>query len=101
MSLDGTWQLTLSSPMGDNYASAELVTDGESVSGKYTGLGTTEDIVEGSFVGDRVRWTVYRKQPIEWATRFDLTLDGQDAMAGEVEVGTFGSFKVTGARQNG
>ncbi|AYF31941.1 hypothetical protein CSH63_31710 [Micromonospora tulbaghiae] len=99
MSLDGTWQLTLSSPMGDNYATAEFVTNAEEVSGKYTGLGTTEDIVEGSVVGDRVRWTVYRKQPIEWATKFDMTLQGADAMAGEVEVGTFGSYKVTGERR--
>lgn len=99
MSLDGTWQLTLSSPMGNNYASVDFVTDGETVNGKYTGLGTTEDIAEGSVVGDRVRWAVYRKQPIEWTTRFDLVLDGQDSLAGEVEVGTFGSYKVTGVRQ--
>jgi hypothetical protein len=99
MSLDGIWQLTLSSPMGDNYASAEFVTEGSTVTGKYTGMGTTETIVDGTVVGDQVQWTVARKEPIEMSSRFQLTLDGADAMAGEVEVGTFGSFKITGVRQ--
>lgn len=99
MSLDGTWQLTLSSPMGDNYATAEFVTDAGEVAGKYTGLGTTEDIAEGAVDGDQVRWTVYRKQPIEWAIKFDMVLQGADSMAGEVVVGTFGSYKVTGERR--
>lgn len=99
MSLDGTWQLTLSNPMGDNYATAEMVSDSGTITGKYTGLGTTEDIAEGSVEGDRVQWTVYRKQPIEWALRFDLRMQGADAMVGEVEVGNFGSYKVTGERR--
>jgi hypothetical protein len=99
MSLDGTWHITVSSPMGDNYATAELVTEGPTVTGKYMGMGTTEDILDGSIDGNRVRWTVNRKEPLEMTSRFDLALDGPDAMAGEVEVGTFGSFKISGVRR--
>jgi hypothetical protein len=99
MSLDGTWHLTVSSPTGDNPATAEFVTDGSTLTGKYMGLGTTEDIVDGVIDGDRVRWSINRTEPIEMTSKFDLGLEGPDAMSGEVEVGTFGAFKISGVRK--
>ncbi|GAA0223825.1 hypothetical protein [Cryptosporangium japonicum] len=97
MTVDGAWDLRIQSPSGDQPARADFVGTGDQLAGSYTGMGTTVEITEGTVEGDVASWTVDRREPFPMTSRFRVTVTG-DELAGEVEVGTFGSFRIVGTR---
>jgi len=48
MSADGTWTLTLETPMGERRSTLTLVTAGGALTGTQEAEGNTTDIAEGS-----------------------------------------------------
>jgi hypothetical protein len=97
MAVDGKWDVTLNSPMGEQAMAMELKSDGSSLSGSLKSPMGAMDITEGSIDGDAVTWKVALEQPMAMTLEFAATIDG-DTMSGEAQMGTFGAAPFTGKR---
>src|SRR5262245_17406879 len=98
MSADGTWTVTLDSPMGAQTMELALASDGGTLTGTMSGgpMGSIA-ISDGTVDGDALAWKASIEQPMALTLEFAATLDG-DSMAGEAQLGTFGSAKFSGTR---
>ena len=56
MSADGSWSITINSPMGAQEAVLTLVTDGASLSGTMAGAQGTQEFSGGSVDGDNLEF---------------------------------------------
>lgn len=97
MAIDGSWNVTMQSPMGARDAKAEFTSSGNDLSGSFSGAAGSTPIT-GSVDGDKVNWTATVQGPMgEMVLKFDCTVNG-DALSGTVAFGAFGSGPVTGSR---
>jgi hypothetical protein len=97
MSVDGTWNVTVNSPMGAQPSSLTLKTDGGVLTGTQSAQGNTQPIVNGKVDGDVVTWSNSITTPFPMTLEFTGKLDG-DTLNGNVKAGSFGSFPFTGNR---
>ena len=96
MAVDGTWNLTMDTPMGERTSTLTVKAVGGALEGTQSAEGQTADIVGGAVDGNNVRWKVSITQPMPLTLEFAGTVDG-DAMSGTVQLGMFGSspFRAT------
>jgi len=94
---DGTWNLTMQTPMGERRSSLTLATAGGTLTGKQEAEGNTTDIAEGSVNGNELSWKVSITNPMPLTLTFTGTVDG-DALNGSADTGMFGSFPFEGTR---
>ena len=97
MSVDGTWNLVVKSPMGDQPSTLTLKADGATLTGTASAQGNTNDIANGKVDGDNVSWSNSITTPFPMKLDFTGKLDG-DTLNGSVKAGSFGSFPFTGVR---
>ena len=97
MSVDGTWNLVVKSPMGDQPSTLTLKADGGTLTGTASAQGNTNDIANGKVDGDNVSWSNSITTPFPMTLEFSGTVVG-DTLNGSVKAGSFGSFPFTGAR---
>jgi hypothetical protein len=97
MSADGTWQITLHTPMGVQASTVELVTDGSKLSGTQSGNGETGPIYDGSVDGDTATWKVDITRPMKLSVTFTATVDG-DSISGTAKAGMFPKSTFAGSR---
>ena len=96
--IDGDWDVTIKSPMGDQKAVLTVNSDGGSFSGQMSGgLGTME-IPSGSVDGDTISWQMDMTVPMPMSLDCTATVDG-DSVSGEVKAGAFGSMGLSGTRK--
>jgi hypothetical protein len=96
MAVDGTWNLTMDTPMGERTSTLTVKAVGGALEGTQSAEGQTADIVGGAVDGNNVRWKVSITQPMPLTLEFAATVDG-NAMSGTVQLGMFGSspFRAT------
>ena len=97
MSADGTWNLTMETPMGERRSTLTLSTAGGTLSGKQEAEGNTTDIAEGTVNGNDVSWKVSITNPMPLTLTFSGTVDG-NSLTGSADTGMFGSFPFEGTR---
>jgi hypothetical protein len=98
MSADGTWKLTMQTPIGEKKSTVALQTSGEALTGKLTGdEGNATDIYEGKVTGNSASWKADIKNPMPLTLTFTGTVDG-DKIAGTVSAGAIGSWPFSGHR---
>ena len=97
MAADGTWQLTMNTPMGERRSTLTLSTSGGTLTGKQEAEGNTTEIAAGTVNGNEVSWQVSITNPMPLTLTFNGTLDG-DSMSGTADTGMFGSFPLEGKR---
>jgi hypothetical protein len=97
MSVDGTWNLTINSPMGAQPSSLTVKADGGALTGTQSAQGNSQPIVNGKVDGDTVTWSNSVTTPFPMTLEFTGKLDG-DSLNGSVKAGSFGSFPFTGKR---
>ena len=98
MSADGTWKLTMQTPIGERRSTLALQASGAGLTGKLTGEeGNTTDIYEGTAAGNSSSWKADIKSPMPLTLSFTGTVDG-DKMSGTVSAGAIGSWPFTGTR---
>ena len=94
--IDGTWDATVKSPLGDQKMTLTVKTDGGTFSGTNSGaMGSTD--ISGSVDGDTIKWTMNITVPMPMSLDCTATADG-DTLTGSVGAGAFGSFPLTGTR---
>jgi len=97
MAADGTWNLTMQTPMGDRKATLEVTSAGGALTGKQLAEGNSTDIFEGTVDGDAVSWKVNITQPMPMTLQFNGKVDGA-TMSGSMTIGAFGSWPFSGQR---
>ena len=97
MSADGTWKLSMQTPLGDRKATLTLANAGGALTGKLTGEeGNTTDIYEGKLDGNAASWKADIKSPMPLTLSFTSTVDG-DKMSGNVSAAV-GSWPFSGTK---
>jgi hypothetical protein len=76
MSADGTWNLTMQTPMGERRSTLTLATAGGTLTGSQEAEGNTTDIAEGSVNGNELSWKVSITSPMPLTLTFNGTVDG-------------------------
>ncbi|MBQ74383.1 MAG: hypothetical protein CMQ20_05070 [Gammaproteobacteria bacterium] len=97
MSVDGSWNVTINSPMGAQDAVLTLNTDGGSLSGSMAGAQGTQDFEGGTVDGNNLTWVVDMTQPMPMKLEFSCAIDG-DNISGNIKLGAFGEAPLTGTR---
>jgi hypothetical protein len=96
MSADGTWKVTINSPMGVQEGTLKVATSGATFTGSFSGAQGSQDI-SGAVNGDTLTWGSKLTQPFPIDLEFNVTVSG-DAMEGSVKAGAFGSSPLKGVR---
>lgn len=97
MSADGTWNVTLNTPMGAQAGTLELATDGNTLTGTMSGPQGSMELENGTADGDSLSWMVNMTQPMPIAIEATATIDG-DEISGEAKLGAFGTATFSGSR---
>lgn len=98
MSIEGTWNISLATPIGTKTAVLELSTQDGTLHGLSTG--ETEQITLTSLElhGNRLTWIQSVTKPMRLNLAFDVTVEG-DEMTGTAKGGIMPASKVTGHRK--
>jgi aerobic carbon-monoxide dehydrogenase large subunit len=94
---DGTWNVAMKTPMGNQEAKLQLEAAAGALSGRMSGPQGEEDIQDGVVNGNALSWSVKLTKPMKMTLKFTVDVDG-DNMTGKVKLGPMGSGEVTGTR---
>jgi hypothetical protein len=97
MSVDGTWHLTLQTPIGEQKTSVTLSSAGGALTGRQSQGAASADIRDGTLSGDTVGWKVSITDPVPLTLAFSGTVSG-DSISGKADVTGLGSWKFVGTR---
>jgi len=97
MAVDGTWNLTMSTPMGERNTTLSLKSSGGTLTGTQGADGNSTEIFDGTVNGDDVTWKVSITDPMPLTLDFSGKVAG-DSISGEMGIGPMGSFPFTGTR---
>jgi len=97
MSADGTWNITVQTPMGAQTSTVELHTDGTTLTGTQSGNGESGPIYDGTVDGDQASWKVDITRPLALTVSFSATVEG-DSISGMASAGAFPASPFKGAR---
>ncbi|GGM17171.1 hypothetical protein ACFFX1_40705 [Dactylosporangium sucinum] len=101
MTVEGTWKLSVDSPVGEQEARLVLRRDGDRLTGSLDHDKASLEVVDGVVDGDVASWKVVKAITVVVKVRvtatFTVTVEG-DRMRGRVAAGKFGTFDVTGLR---
>ena len=95
MAFNGTWNITMKTPMGDREAVLTLAQDGDALTGETTADGNSTPVKNGKVEDGRAKFEVDLTTPMPITLEFDLGADG-DNLDGSVKLGMFGSSEVSG-----
>lgn len=97
MAADGTWNITVDTPMGSRTTTLELKSEGDKLEGVQSEGSNKTDITEGRVDGNLVTWKVAIADPMPMTLEFTGEIDG-DAIKGKANTGMFGAFPFSGTR---
>jgi len=97
MAVDGNWNITMSTPMGDRNATLSLKSARGALTGTQAAEGNSTDIFDGTANGDDVAWKVSITNPMPLTLAFTGKVAG-DSISGEMGIGPMGSFPFKGTR---
>lgn len=98
MSVSGTYDLVIKTPMGDQKATFTVNAAGESFSGNISSdMMGSMDIADGKVAGNTLTWDMAMKVPMPMDLECEATVDG-NAISGTVKAGMFGAMEMSGTR---
>lgn len=96
MAVDGTWNITLNTPMGPQTRTLTLTSEGGALSGSMGGPQGNNPIEAVSQDGNALSWSVMAPQ-LGMKIDFAATVEG-DSMSGQAQLGAFGAAPFTGSK---
>ena len=98
MAVDGTWNIVMKTPIGDQQSTLTLASDGPTLSGSMSSgaMGSTA-LRDGTVEGDKAAWKADIVQPMAMTLEFSATVAG-DTISGNAKLGMFGNASFTGTR---
>jgi hypothetical protein len=99
MSLTGTWNLSIATPMGEQKVDLVLVQEGpEQISGvSRNDLEGEQPLKEPVLKGNQLTWKTTITKPVKITAKMDVTFDG-DSVTGTAKAGMFPAAKIVGHR---
>ncbi|MEM9495134.1 MAG: hypothetical protein AAGA09_03960 [Pseudomonadota bacterium] len=97
MAIDGTYAITMKTPMGDQTGTLTLKQEGDALTGEMSAQGNSTALENGKVEGDKLTWEAKITTPMPMTLEFDGQLEG-DAINGNVKLGAFGMSTFTAAR---
>ena len=97
MSVAGSYECVLKSPMGDQKSVMTVNVDGDTWTGNNVGAQGTLECTDGKVDGNTITWKMAMTVPMPMTLEGTATVDG-DSISGSVKAGAFGSFPMTGTR---
>lgn len=97
MSVDGTWNITMQTPLGARTGTITLSTASGGLTGTMSGEAGATEIADGAVDGNTASWKADITDPMALTLEFSATVDG-DTMTGSVKLGMFGNAPLTGTR---
>ncbi|MCA0902845.1 hypothetical protein [Qipengyuania aquimaris] len=100
MSVAGTYDTVVKSPMGDQKGTFTVVPgdDGKTFTGSMAGGMGSMDVKDGTIDGNALSWKMDMTVPMPMTLNCNATVDG-DQLTGTVNAGAFGDMTLTGERQ--
>ena len=100
MSVAGTYNTVVKSPMGDQNGTFTVVPgdDGKTFTGSMAGGMGSMDVKDGTINGNALSWKMDMTVPMPMTLNCKATVDG-DQLTGTVNAGAFGDMALTGQRQ--
>ncbi|MFF9090986.1 hypothetical protein ACF1BE_32360 [Streptomyces sp. NPDC014991] len=98
MSVEGTWNLSISTPIGKMRAVVELRRQDGVLTGVARTAGEEVPLKDVVLNDDRLTWKQVVTKPMRLNLAFDVTVDG-DTLKGSSKAGRLPASKVTGERQ--
>jgi len=95
--VDGKWNCSVDSPMGEQDFVLTVVSNGDSFTGSAEGNIGHKDIPEGVVNGNELSWSMAISKPMPITLSCKATVGG-DSLEGKVKAGIFGSFAIKGSR---
>ena len=97
MAVDGKWNISIKTPMGEQTGVLTLKQDGDALTGEMTGNMGAVPIENGKVDGDKLHWHAKVTSPMPITLEFEGAEDG-DNISGEVKLGAFGSSTFSGTK---
>jgi hypothetical protein len=98
MAIDGTWNLTLETPIGTQESTLEVKAADGVLTGTQSSPDGSQAIQDGVVNGDEATWSVTITSPMPMTLEFKGVVAG-DIMSGTVKLGMFGEARFTGVRR--
>ena len=99
MSVAGTYNTTVNSPMGPQSGTFTVVDGGDGTfTGSMAGGMGSMDVVDGKIDGNALSWIMNMVVPMPMELNCTATIDG-DTLTGAVNAGAFGDMPLSGTRQ--
>lgn len=98
MSVEGTWDLSVSTPIGRIKAVIDLRRRDGALTGTAHGAGEEVPLDDVVLDGDRLTWKQAVTKPLRLNLAFDVAVDG-DTLRGSSRAGRLPASKVTGERR--
>lgn len=98
MSVAGTYDIAIQSPMGEQKGQLVVTPSGDGFTGTVSNpmMGTME-VLDGKIAGDTLTWKMDMKVPMPMTLDCEATVSG-DAISGKVVAGAFGALALSGTR---
>ena len=98
MAVDGTWKLTVNTPMGTQESTLVLSTaGGKATATQSAGSSDARPVDDVTVDGNNVSWKASISKPMAMTLEFNGTVNG-DSMDGRVKLGMFGTQSFSGVR---
>jgi cytochrome P450 len=91
------WELTLSTPVGPQVMTAQIVRNGDSFTGTMSSGEMGVQDINGKSSGTKLTWTLSLTKPMAIRLGFEADVEGE-AMTGTVKLGMFGKAALAGKR---
>jgi hypothetical protein len=98
MTLEGTWDLVIATPIGRSRPVIDLRYDSQRLAGIAYGAGEQVPLRDIVVDGNQVSWAQSVTKPLRLNLTFTVTIDG-DELSGTSKAGRLPSSKVTGQRR--
>lgn len=95
MAIDGKWNLTIKTPMGEQTGTLTLKQEGDTLTGEMTGAAGATAIENGKVEGEKLSWHAKVTNPMPLTLEFEGTEEGGN-LSGNVKLGAFGTSTFSG-----
>lgn len=98
MSINGVWNITISTPIGSQAVVLELSESDGVITGMVKAAAETTPLLNPILTGNRLTWQQSITKPMRLNLSFDVVIEG-DTLLGTSKAGMLPSSKITGSRR--
>jgi hypothetical protein len=95
VAIEGTWNVVIKTPMGDQKGGLVLKQEGDALTGEMTSSYGAVPVEDGKVEGDELSWKTNVTNPMPITLSFTGKIDG-GSISGKVKMGTFGVSTFSG-----